>query len=91
MHVFLIAIRKGNVKCVFLKEFKPSILDFTKVNDMFGECRKFIAMDDLYFQTHLKVISNALVCCYLEHTCILLQLMNGTTDILSRWSTSNNK
>jgi hypothetical protein len=47
MQVFLIAIRQGNVKCVLLKEFKPIILDFTKVNALFGECRKFIATDDL--------------------------------------------
>ena len=42
IHVFLINFRQGNVKLVLL-EFKPIILDFASENQLFCECRKFIA------------------------------------------------
>ena len=38
IHVFLINIREGNVKCVLFKEFKPIILDFENEHYLFGEC-----------------------------------------------------
>ena len=43
IHVFFINFRQRNVKLVLLKEFKPIIPDFASENQLFCECRKFIA------------------------------------------------